>query len=460
MSWPLSQDYNEAIQSPASNFSDPDLRRGEAAANALGLPMPYSGNFADVYQVRCPDGSRWAVKCFTREATGLRERYHEISKHLHQVRLPFTVDFSYLQQGIRVAGRWYPVLKMEWVEGLTLNQFVARHLDKPSMLESLSKVWARMAKHLREANVGHCDLQHGNVLLAPGLLSNSLALKLIDYDGMWVPALAGKKSGEVGHPCYQHPQRLRDQAYNIDVDRFPVLLIATALRALKVHDKDLWEKHDNGDNLLFREADLLAPLKSHLFLDLTKTGDPVITQMMDLMVKALRGKMEAVPLLEEVITETRPMPSQRPLARPGPKTTPATPFPAAAQELPITAASPGQEPWKSRESTTATNGFFHHPAVARQDQRCANLGMGMCVLDSRGRAGSHCSDLSFTSERPGQSARWGHCPTRRSQQATYSAPCWQRVECGEPPPYAPSEECRKAKSWTGTPGSGPAFCRP
>ena len=54
MSWPLSQDYNEAIQSPASNSADPDLRRGEAATNKLGLPMPYSGNFADVYQVRAP----------------------------------------------------------------------------------------------------------------------------------------------------------------------------------------------------------------------------------------------------------------------------------------------------------------------------------------------------------------------------------------------------------------------
>ena len=136
MSWPLSQDYNEAIQSPATNFADPDLKRGEAVANALGLPMPYSGSFADVYQVRCPDGSRWAVKCFTREAVGLRERYHEISAWLRRAKLPFTVDFTYLEQGIRVAGKWHPVLKMQWVEGLTLNQFTAQHLDKPAMLEA------------------------------------------------------------------------------------------------------------------------------------------------------------------------------------------------------------------------------------------------------------------------------------------------------------------------------------
>ena len=141
MPWPMSQDYNEAIQSPAANFADADLRRGDAVANALGIPMPYSGNFADVYQVRCPNGSRWAVKCFTREAKGLRERYLEISRHLLQVKLPFAVDFTYLDQGIRVAGKWYPILKMQWVEGLTLNQFVGKYADNPPTLESLLQIW-------------------------------------------------------------------------------------------------------------------------------------------------------------------------------------------------------------------------------------------------------------------------------------------------------------------------------
>ncbi len=149
MPWPLSQDYNEAIQSPTTNFADPDLKRGEAVANAMGLPMPCSGNFADVYQMCCADGSRWAVKCFTREVPGLRERYQVISDHLRQARLPFTVDFSYLDQGIRVAGKWYPILKMQWVEGLTLNQFVSQHVDKPAMLEALAQIWRRMAQYLR-----------------------------------------------------------------------------------------------------------------------------------------------------------------------------------------------------------------------------------------------------------------------------------------------------------------------
>jgi Ser/Thr protein kinase RdoA (MazF antagonist) len=85
---------------------------------------------------------------------------------------------------------------MQWVEGQTLNQFVGKNLDKPAMLDALLHIWVRMAKYLRAAQIAHADLQHGNVLLVPGASANSLALKLIDYDGLCVPALAGARSGE------------------------------------------------------------------------------------------------------------------------------------------------------------------------------------------------------------------------------------------------------------------------
>src|SRR5262249_33652186 len=161
----LSQDYNEAIQNPATSFADAELRLGLAATNALGMPMPRSGNFADVYEVTCPNETRWAVKCFTREVPGLRDRYAEISKFLAQAQLPFMGDFQFLEQGIRIRGQWYPVLKMQWVEGYLLNQFVRDHLDKPNILEGLSRIWVRLSKALREAGFAHADLQHGNIIL-------------------------------------------------------------------------------------------------------------------------------------------------------------------------------------------------------------------------------------------------------------------------------------------------------
>ena len=66
MNWPTSQDFNEAIQNP-SCLADPDLKSGEVVTNAMGLPVPRSGNFADVYQFKGGDGTMWAVKLFTRK---------------------------------------------------------------------------------------------------------------------------------------------------------------------------------------------------------------------------------------------------------------------------------------------------------------------------------------------------------------------------------------------------------
>ncbi len=190
MPWPLSHDYNEAVQNPRTSFSDPGLREGQPALSPLGLPVPCSGNFADVYSLTCPQTqTRWAVKCFTREVRGRGERYAEITRYLEAARRPYSVDFQYLEQGIRVGGGWYPILKMQWVEGLLLNQFVRDMLDRPGRLEALSQVWARMAKSLHQQGIAHGDLQHGNVILVAGRKDNSLTIKLIDYDGMFVPSL-------------------------------------------------------------------------------------------------------------------------------------------------------------------------------------------------------------------------------------------------------------------------------
>src|SRR5579872_1163511 len=121
MPWPQPTEYNAAVQNPRACFADADLRQGQAVGDLFGLPRPHAGNFADVYQIQGADGQSWAVKCFTREVHGLHQRYQAISDHLGQAQRPFMVDFRYLDQGIRIRGQWFPVLKMRWIEGLTLN---------------------------------------------------------------------------------------------------------------------------------------------------------------------------------------------------------------------------------------------------------------------------------------------------------------------------------------------------
>src|SRR5262249_13946858 len=129
----------------------------------------------------------------------------------------------------------------------------------------------------------------------------------------------GTMSGEVGHPSYQHPQRLREGTYSLEVDRFALLLIATALRALTVFGRPVWEKYDNSDNLLFKEADLLAPTRSFLFVDVISSADPMTALMAKYLVKALRGTLETVPILEEVMQEAQPV-QRLPRAAPVPLT--------------------------------------------------------------------------------------------------------------------------------------------
>jgi formylglycine-generating enzyme required for sulfatase activity len=303
MPWPLSQDYNEAVQNPWHCFIDPELQQGKVVTNALGLPKPCSGNFADVYEVHCPDGARWAVKCFTRQMRGLHERYSEISAHLRQVKLSFMVDFKYLADGIKIGSAWYPIVKMQWVDGLLLNDLVRNSLDRPATLDALLRLWLRMATRLREADVAHCDLQHGNVLFVPNPGDGSLSVKLIDYDGMWVPALAGSKSGEVGHAAYQHPQRLREGMYNREIDRFPLLLVATALHILKTGGRALWQRYDNGDNMLFREVDLGYPAQSKTFKELWHLVDPTGRALLGYLLLATRGRLEQTPLVDQLLEE-------------------------------------------------------------------------------------------------------------------------------------------------------------
>jgi hypothetical protein len=265
MPWPTPQDYNEAIQNPKQCFADPELRAGSAELNTLGLPRPITGNFASVYRVHC--GKRdWAVRCFWREFADLQTRYSAISAHLAAVHLAYTVGFEYLTQGINVRGAWYPVLKMEWVEGELLDSFVRNHLGESKKLRELVTDWRQMCVALERAGVAHGDLQHGNVLVSNG------RLVLVDYDGMYVPALSGRGSHETGHPHYQHPKR-SGVHFGDYLDRFSEWSISASLLAVAA-EPDLWTQLNGGDEcLVLRKTDYDDPSSSAAFQILTQHSD-------------------------------------------------------------------------------------------------------------------------------------------------------------------------------------------
>jgi len=255
-------------------FPSSDLRFGTPVENNLGLPRPLCGTFASVYEL-VNGSSRWAVKCFLRNIPNLHQRYERIAEHLRYFgRLQYFVRFEYQQQGILVQGKSFPLVKMEWVEGCQLNTFIEQNLSRPRKLAKLKKRWARLLPDLRAANMAHGDLQHGNVLVLP-----NGHLRLIDYDGMWVPTLEGEVANETGHPDFQDPRRTQKD-FNADIDEFSDAVIQVAIGALK-REPTLWEKYNNGDNLLFRRDDFLNPESSSLITDLQALGDQEINEKLE-----------------------------------------------------------------------------------------------------------------------------------------------------------------------------------
>jgi formylglycine-generating enzyme required for sulfatase activity len=304
VSWPSGKDYCEAVQNLRAVAGDEELRAGQPKCDASGYPLVWHGGFADVYRIDCPSGNTCAMKCFTCDVADRQRRYREIAAHLKRVQLPFTVDFEYLQRGLRIRGEWFPVVKMQWVEGRTLNRFIEESLDDPKTLRQLLGLWPKLARQLRENQIAHADIQHGNVLLTP------LGLQLIDYDGMYVPALADVPSGELGHGAYQHPWRAKQNIYNADVDRFSHLAIDATIRCLIVGRRGLWRRLNNNDPdaLLFRKTDFENPADSAVFRALWNMDDAQARAMVGRLALACAQPPEQSPWLDEVAVDGRVFP--------------------------------------------------------------------------------------------------------------------------------------------------------
>ena len=268
VAWPSPQDYNEAIQNPQLCFEDRELANLAPQLNALGLPKPATGNFATVYHLSGND-SEFAVRCFLNPLKDEQHRYAALASCLKKLNLPFCVRFEFIDIGIRVHGDWRPLVKMEWANGTSLAEHVRSIRTKPEELNKLAENFKQMVLRLSESGIAHGDLQHGNIIV------DGDRIKLVDYDGVFVPELEGFGSNELGHPNYQHPQRTAD-FFNGKLDHFSAWVIYASLRILAI-DPTLWQMLNGGDEcLLFRHADYIDPAGSQAFYILETHPDPQV----------------------------------------------------------------------------------------------------------------------------------------------------------------------------------------
>ncbi len=311
MGWQLPADHASVLDHPRRCFGDQELRRGQVLRDAAGRFQARSGQLADVYEVRSlASHQRWAVKCYREEVPGLDVHYRALAEHLVPLDLPCLASFQYLDRGLCVRGTWFPAVKMLWVDGVPLGAFVGQVADQPTTLHFLTRLWLRLLTDLRRAGVAHGALQHDHVLVTPGGAAEPLALRLIDYDATYVLARDGAAPCEVGHPNYQHPQRIWQQVHDLDSDRFPALVVYTALRAVASHGPELWRRHDGGDNLLFRERDFQEPSTSAVFRELWRSHDSSVRALAGRLLLAAQGGYRQVPSLKQLVAENDSAPPQ------------------------------------------------------------------------------------------------------------------------------------------------------
>lgn len=262
MAYPSIQQYQEALQHPATAFADPVLAAGKIAVSGLGVPRVLSGGFALTYAVDA-GGRKYAVRCFHREAKGLERRYEAIAKKLKALVSPYFLDFEYQPKGVRIGGSAFPVVKMAWANGETLGEFVENNHSNTSKVQNLLTSLGQLALHLEQAGIAHGDVQDLNLMVA----NEGRKLQLIDYDGMFVPELVSLGGSELGHRDYQHPQR-DGKKYDATLDRFSFIALNLALRAL-CEKPSLWRSSQSGAGVIvFRANDYADPGSSAVLAEI------------------------------------------------------------------------------------------------------------------------------------------------------------------------------------------------
>ena len=288
MNYPLILEYVEAIKMAEDNFEELSYLR--PVLDDTGQPVMSSGNFAVVFKMKDErDGKLYAVRCFHRDQEGREESYRLIEEELKDVESPYLVSFRYMDKELFVDSSQtdeteFPVLLMDWVEGITLDKYLRENLDDQYALEMLAYRFSQLAQWLIPQPFAHGDLKPDNILVR-----EDGTLVLVDYDGMYVPAMKGQKARELGSPDFRHPLRTEDD-FDEHIDDFPLVSILLSLKAISLNPQ-LLEEYGATDRLLFSEKDYRDIANSAVFqLVLNQITNAEISRIYSLFVITLSEK--------------------------------------------------------------------------------------------------------------------------------------------------------------------------
>ena len=261
MQYPLISEYLAAIRDADDNLDK--LSHLVPVLDKYGEPYRSSGAFAVVFKMKDEQtGKCYALKCFTEEQEGRAEAYRQIAEELEFVYSPYITSVKYLEKELFVDSNCedeeFPVLLMDWIEGETMETYIAANYTDTHAMSMLCYRFCKMAAWLRSQSFAHGDIKPDNIMVRP-----DGTLTLVDYDGMFVPAMKGQKSPTVGTKDFSHPLRTIDD-FDETIDDFALASIALSLKAISLNPS-LLQTYGASDRLLFSAADYIDLSKSNTF---------------------------------------------------------------------------------------------------------------------------------------------------------------------------------------------------
>lgn len=264
------QHIETAVKNSDIFIKIPELNGAVARKKKDGSLFKYVGGFNVVFQLE-HQNKKWAFRVWHVPMGEHSERYRKISKYLSEKKLPYFADFIYDEKGILVNGTLYDTIRMEWLEGKLLKEYIDENLSNKNKLNKLAEDFLEMCKALRENKISHGDLQEGNVLI-----DKKGNIKLVDYDSVCIPAIEGQKELVTGLKGYQHPSRFKGGKASLKADYFSELVVYLSIIALS-ENNNLWIKYQVKDTqyLLFTENDFDNFENSSIYQDLQKLSNSV-----------------------------------------------------------------------------------------------------------------------------------------------------------------------------------------
>ncbi len=244
-------EYVSAIRDASDNLDE--LAHLVPVLDDHGEPYRSSGAFAVVFKMKDEQtGKCYALKCFLEEQEGRAEAYRLIADELDCIDSSYVTSVKYLEKEIFVDSSCeedeFPVLLMDWVEGETMETYIANNYQDEYAMGMLCYRFCKMAAWLRSQPFAHGDIKPDNIIVRP-----DGTLTLVDYDGMFVPAMNGQKSPTIGTKDFSHPLRTVDD-FDETIDDFALASIALSLKAISLKPS-LLDEYGAADRLLFSADD-------------------------------------------------------------------------------------------------------------------------------------------------------------------------------------------------------------